>query len=75
MRIFVRFDDRISEWDVCNEHLHKHYYEDKTQDKDMLIKEFQKAYSTDPNPRLYLNDYEVVKKGSMTSVSASTLYH
>ncbi|KAK2166537.1 hypothetical protein LSH36_38g07004 [Paralvinella palmiformis] len=65
-----RFKNDIAEWDLCNEYLHKHFYELKTQYRDMLISEFQKAHMYDPNAKLFLNDYEIVKKGRMTSAMA-----
>ncbi|KAK2166536.1 hypothetical protein LSH36_38g06048 [Paralvinella palmiformis] len=65
------FKNDITEWDLCNEYLHGHFYEEKTQYKDMLLSEFQKAYSSDPNGKYYLNDFAVVKKGRMTSAMAN----
>jgi len=71
-RTTLSFLYSIAEWDLCNEYLHKHFYELKTQYRDMLISEFQKAHMYDPNAKLFLNDYEIVKKGRMTSVRVSS---
>ena len=60
----------VEEWDVCNEELHQHFFEDLTKYRDILITEFKKAHMVDPKALLFLNDYQITRDGQLTSVSS-----
>ena len=62
---------RVEEWDVCNEELHQHFFEDATNYRELLIEEFKKAHSIDPKSLLFLNDYQITRDGQLTSVSST----
>ncbi|GFR61195.1 endo-1,4-beta-xylanase [Elysia marginata] len=57
---------KLGHWDVNNELLHGNYYEEKTNDPDFTKQMFQKVHAEDPTPKLFLNDYGAVAKGSST---------
>jgi len=57
----------IAEWDLCNEYGHNHFIEERTGDREMLLKEFQKAYSVDPRPEYFLNEFDVLRNSLLTS--------
>ena len=62
---------RVYEWDVANEFLNQHFYEILTEWRDLqlMAKEFNVAHATDPDTRLCINDYRVLREGRYTSVS------
>ncbi|XP_067664773.1 uncharacterized protein [Haliotis asinina] len=58
---------KVQHWDVNNELVHGHWFEDKTGDPDYTKKIFAKVHQADPNVKLFLNDYSVVSAGTATS--------
>ncbi|KAK2141440.1 hypothetical protein LSH36_1097g00064 [Paralvinella palmiformis] len=56
------------QWDVCNEHLHNHFFEERTGKYDILQRICKLAHQIDPECHLYLNDYQLVRTGDLTSV-------
>ena len=64
---------RMYEWDVCNEYVHKHFYEDASGVLDLLERQFKLAHEVDPNTKLCLNDYEITRGGGMQA-SVRTLF-
>uniref|UniRef100_A0A2C9LDA6 GH10 domain-containing protein n=1 Tax=Biomphalaria glabrata TaxID=6526 RepID=A0A2C9LDA6_BIOGL len=57
---------RLSHWDVYNEDLHFHMYEEHTGDYGYIQHMFRTVHAADPTPLLFLNDYNIVAQGSYT---------
>nr|KAG5703688.1 hypothetical protein BaRGS_022977 [Batillaria attramentaria] len=57
---------KLAQWDVQNEFIHGHYYEEKLHDPNVTINAFKLARSLDPVPKLYLNDFQSVTTGAST---------
>ena len=60
---------RVEHWDVQNELLHGHWYEETLKDPHVSENMFKMARPLDPYPKLYLNDYTAVNSGASTEVS------
>ena len=45
-------------WDVCNENLHSHFYEEKVGDPQFLQTMFREMLQAYPDAQLFTNDYE-----------------
>ncbi|KAI8793504.1 endo-1,4-beta-xylanase A [Biomphalaria glabrata] len=57
---------KLSHWDVYNEDLHFHMYEEHTGDYGYIQHMFRTVHAADPTPLLFLNDYNIVAQGSYT---------
>lgn len=66
---------RLVHWDVNNENLHGDYYERHTGDPDITHKMFQWIHSKDPSIKLFLNDFSILPKSDMTTVSLLVPIH
>ena len=60
---------RVEHWDVQNELLHGHWYEETLKDPHVSENMFKMARPLDPYPKLYLNDFTAVNSGASTEVS------
>ncbi|XP_076444115.1 uncharacterized protein LOC143282381 [Babylonia areolata] len=56
----------VAQWDVQNEHITEHYYEEKTGDADLTKKMFRWAEATGDTGKRYLNDFQCVTSGAQT---------
>nr|KAG5712883.1 hypothetical protein BaRGS_007480 [Batillaria attramentaria] len=56
----------LPHWDVNNEILHGHWFQDRLHDPNFSLEIFRLAHRTDPNVKLFLNDYNVVAAGWST---------
>ncbi|ESO98724.1 hypothetical protein LOTGIDRAFT_114181 [Lottia gigantea] len=54
------FKGKFQHWDVENENIHLHYYEDILHDPDITQWMFRETHRLDPHTKCYLNDYSVV---------------
>ncbi|KAK6194980.1 hypothetical protein SNE40_000502 [Patella caerulea] len=54
------FRGKLEQWDVNNENIHLHYYEDQLKDPKITQWLFEYAHRYDNNTELYLNDYSIV---------------
>ncbi|XP_012939485.1 endo-1,4-beta-xylanase 3 [Aplysia californica] len=57
---------KLKQWDVNNELLHGHFFEEHTGNPRYTEHMFQAVHAADPYPKLFLNDYSVVSHGDMT---------
>ncbi|KAH9520347.1 Anti-sigma-I factor RsgI6 [Bulinus truncatus] len=57
---------KLEHWDVNNELLHGHFFESHTGDPLYSRHMFQAVHATDPHPKLFLNDFNVVALGEHT---------
>ncbi|KAK6179075.1 hypothetical protein SNE40_011515 [Patella caerulea] len=58
---------RLTGWDVNNEMLHGHFFENKMNDPYYSHKMYNLVHQADPTPKLFLNDYQIVVNGTSTS--------
>ena len=63
------FPKRLVHWDVDNENLHGGWFDEKTEDPDIMVQMFEEANQADPNVKLFINDFEVVNSNLRTIVS------
>ncbi|ESO92665.1 hypothetical protein LOTGIDRAFT_120651, partial [Lottia gigantea] len=61
----------IDHWDVSNEMLHNHYFEEKTGDPYYSHHMYKYLHQLDPKPKLFLNDYNIIPQGTFTSAFVS----
>lgn len=66
--------NRVHHWDVMNEMVQGHWYEEKTKDPDFTKKIFAKIHQADPNVKLFLNEDHVVSSGVATSVDTVSMW-
>ena len=59
----ICYDLRILNWDVMNENMHYHWYEDHTGNKAISQRLFEFVDKLDPDHQLFLNDYNVLNSG------------
>lgn len=57
---------KLEQWDVQNEYLYGHYYEEKMKDPNVTINAFKLARALDRTTKLYLNDFQAVTTGANT---------
>jgi len=62
----ARYAGRILEYDVNNEMLHGHYYEQRL-GRDIRVQMFRWAQQGDPTARLYVNDYNILSGGDVAA--------
>ena len=60
-------------WDVDNENLHGAWFEETTRQHDLLAQMFRDVNQVDPNVKLFINDYMVLKGSISTVVSFAIL--
>jgi endo-1,4-beta-xylanase len=58
--VLTRYKGRISEYDVNNEMLHGDFYKSKF-GENIYVDMFKWAKDTDPDAKLYVNDYEILE--------------
>ncbi|XP_035826333.1 endo-1,4-beta-xylanase 3 [Aplysia californica] len=58
--------NKLAHWDVNNELLHGYFYEEHSGNPLYSEHMFREIHAADPNPTLFLNEYNVVKSGEMT---------
>ena len=59
---------RLEHWDVNNENLHGHSFEELTKQPNITQQMFQWMHTVEPNVKLFLNDYNVITSQDTTSV-------
>ena len=59
----------LEHWDVNNENLHGQWFQNQLNDRDYDLELFRMMYQVDPQPKLFLNEYDVVSTGATTPVS------
>ncbi|CAC5398808.1 unnamed protein product [Mytilus coruscus] len=57
----------LEHWDVNNENLHAHPFEDLTHDPHITQKMFDWIHALEPNNKLFLNEYNVITSGDTTT--------
>ncbi|KAK7106458.1 hypothetical protein V1264_017712 [Littorina saxatilis] len=57
----------LEHWDVNNENLHGHWFEERLHDNNYNIEVFRIAHNADPTMKLFLNEYNVVANGEKTN--------
>ncbi|XP_050414559.1 uncharacterized protein LOC126828654 isoform X1 [Patella vulgata] len=60
------FKGKFQHWDVENENLHLHFYEEKLQDPHITEWMFREVHKHDPHTQCFLNEYDVVAGGMTT---------
>nr|KAG5714608.1 hypothetical protein BaRGS_007054 [Batillaria attramentaria] len=65
----------LEHWDVNNENLHGHWYQNQLHDPDYNLELFRIAHHADPNVKLFLNDYNVVAGGGSTDAYLQQALH
>ncbi|XP_046546492.1 endo-1,4-beta-xylanase 3-like [Haliotis rubra] len=58
---------KLQQWDVNNELVRGHWFEEKTRDRFYTHKMFAKVHQADPSVKLFLNDNNVVATGFATT--------
>ncbi|KAK6179071.1 hypothetical protein SNE40_011513 [Patella caerulea] len=61
----------VEHWDVNNEMLHNHYFEEKTGDPYYSHHMFSYLHQLDPKVKLFLNDFSVIANGQYASAYVS----
>ncbi|KAL8616645.1 hypothetical protein ACOMHN_031627 [Nucella lapillus] len=56
----------LSQWDVQNEHLAMHFYEEKTHNPDLTKVMYEWARQMNDSGQLYLNEFQCVTSGAQT---------
>ncbi|PVD26374.1 hypothetical protein C0Q70_14048 [Pomacea canaliculata] len=56
----------LEHWDVNNENLHGQFFQNQLNDPSYNLELFRIAHAADPQPKLFLNDYNVVASGGST---------
>ena len=59
---------RLIQWDIQNEHIAGHYYEEKLQDKNITKELFARARKQNDSAKLYLNEFQCITSGAQTEV-------
>ncbi|ESP04887.1 hypothetical protein LOTGIDRAFT_109457, partial [Lottia gigantea] len=62
------FKGRFQHYDVENENLHLHFYEEKLKDPNITQWMFRETHKHDPNAKCFLNEYDIVA-GYMTTAA------
>nr|KYP75278.1 Endo-1,4-beta-xylanase [Cajanus cajan] len=58
--VVSRYKGELIAWDVMNENLHFHFYEDKFGENASAIA-YATAYELDPKPKMFLNEYNTIE--------------
>ena len=64
---------RVAQWDIQNEHIRHHYYEDRLNNSNITKDLFRHARTMDPGVPLFFNDYGAAIAGTITKVCETTL--
>ncbi|KAH9520353.1 hypothetical protein Btru_060582 [Bulinus truncatus] len=64
---------KLSHWDVNNELLHGRFFETHTGDEQYSFHMYRSVHASDPTPKLFLNDYNVMANGEYTQASSDIL--
>ncbi|XP_046338916.2 anti-sigma-I factor RsgI6-like isoform X1 [Haliotis rufescens] len=64
--VIPRTKGKVEHWDVNNENVHGHFYEIGTGDANATMWMFREIHKLDPNVKLFLNDFGVVKDSHST---------
>ena len=59
---------RLVQWDIQNEHIAGHYYEEKLQDRNVTKEIFTRARKLNDSAKLYLNEFQCITSGAQTEV-------
>ena len=59
---------RLVQWDIQNEHIAGHYYEEKLQDRSITKDMLTRARGLNDSAKLYLNEYQCITSGAHTEV-------
>ena len=62
---------RLEHWDVNNENLHAHPFEDLVHNPHVSEDMFKWIHNIEPNVKLFLNEYNVINYHQTTTVSNS----
>ena len=57
---------RLVQWDIQNEHIAGHYYEEKLNDKNVTKSLYAQARNLGDSAKLYLNEFQCVTSGAQT---------
>ena len=63
---------RLIQWDIQNEHIAGHYYEEKLQDRNVTKDMFTRARKLNDSAKLYLNEFRCITSGAQTEVKFDT---
>ena len=63
---------RLVQWDIQNEHIAGHYYEEKLQDRNVTKEIFTRARKLNDSAKLYLNEFQCITSGAQTEVKSDT---
>ncbi|TKY51040.1 Endo-1,4-beta-xylanase C [Spatholobus suberectus] len=58
--VVSRYKGELIAWDVMNENLHFHFYEDKF-GENASAEAYATAYELDPTPKMFLNEYNTIE--------------
>ncbi|XP_050414644.1 anti-sigma-I factor RsgI6-like [Patella vulgata] len=68
------FKGKFRHWDVNNENLHLHFYEDKLHDQYITQWMFRETKKLDPSAKCYLNDYNIIASSGSTMAYVDQAY-
>ena len=60
---------RLVQWDIQNEHIAGHYYEEKLQDRSITKDMLTRARGLNDSAKLYLNEFQCITSGAQTEVN------
>ena len=66
---------RLVQWDIQNEHIAGHYYEEKLQDRNVTKDMFTRARKLNDSAKLYLNEFQCITSGAQTEVKSDFVRH
>ena len=58
----------MAQWDIQNEHIRHHYYEERLNNPNITKDLFRRARALDPDVPLFFNDYGAAIAGTITKV-------
>ena len=64
-RTVTRYRGKLIDWDVVNEPYAHHWAMDQLGGNDVMADWFRAAHATDPDVKLWINDYEILASGDM----------
>ena len=59
---------RLVQWDIQNEHIAGHYYEERLKNENITKSFYVRARKLDSETKLYLNEYQCITSGAQTEV-------
>ncbi|KAL2324284.1 hypothetical protein Fmac_023342 [Flemingia macrophylla] len=66
--VVTRYKGELIAWDVMNENLHFHFYEDNFGENASAMA-YAKAYELDPKPKMFLNEYNTIEQSGDEAAS------